>query len=88
MIDIPRARTHGIASVIAVLCALTAAAQDRPVIPHLGETIEVSIINVDVVVTDRKGNHIHGLTRDDFDIYENAKIQPFSNFAEYRRMPF
>jgi hypothetical protein len=56
---------------------------DRPVIPRAGETVEVSIVNVDVVVTDRKGNHVHGLTRNDFEIYEDRKLQPVSNFAEY-----
>jgi VWFA-related protein len=55
----------------------------RPVIPRAGDSIEVSIINVDVVVTDRKGNHVHGLTKDDFEIYESRKLQPVSNFTEY-----
>jgi VWFA-related protein len=61
-----------------------ASAVQTPAIPRAGETIEVSIINVDVVVTDRKGNHVHGLTKDDFEIYENRKLQPVSNFFEYR----
>ncbi len=37
-------------------------------IPSLGETIEVAIVNVDVVVTGKDGKRIHGLTRDDFQI--------------------
>lgn len=53
-------------------------------IPSLGETIEVAIVNVDVVVTGKDGKRIHGLTRDDFQIYENGKSQPLSHFAEYR----
>lgn len=48
-----------------------------------GATIDVSIINVDVFVTDRRGNRVHGLTRDDFEIRENGKLQPITNFAEY-----
>ena len=52
-------------------------------LPVAGETIDVSIINVDVFVTDRKGNRVRGLTRDDFEIRENGKLQPISNFAEY-----
>jgi VWFA-related protein len=67
-----------------ILFALTSIAQDRPPIPHAGEAIDVSIVNVDVVVTDKKGNHVQGLTKDDFEIYENGKLQPVSNFAEYR----
>jgi VWFA-related protein len=48
----------------------------------LSETIDVRVINVDVVVTDRKGNPITGLKRDDFEIYENGQKKPISNFYE------
>lgn len=51
--------------------------------PRTHETIEVSIVNVDVVVTDRKGNRITGLTQNDFEIREGGKVQPITNFAEY-----
>lgn len=64
--------------------ATTSAATTANGIPHLGETVDVSLINVDVFVTDARGNRIRGLTRDDFEIYENGKLQPVSNFAEYR----
>jgi VWFA-related protein len=52
-------------------------------IPSLGETIEISIINVDVVVTDKSGKRVRGLTQADFEIYEDGKLQPVTNFAEY-----
>ncbi|HYI09297.1 MAG TPA: VWA domain-containing protein [Thermoanaerobaculia bacterium] len=52
-------------------------------IPSLGETIEVSIVNVEVFVTDKQGNRVRGLTRGDFEIRENGKTQPITNFAEY-----
>ena len=68
---------------LTVWLCVVATAQNRPLIPRLGETIEVSIVNVDVVVTDRNGNHIHGLTRNDFEIHEDGKLQSVSNFAEY-----
>jgi VWFA-related protein len=48
----------------------------------LVESIDVRVINVDVVVTDRKGNVVHGLTKDDFEIYENGIPKPVSNFYE------
>ncbi|HET7436482.1 MAG TPA: VWA domain-containing protein [Thermoanaerobaculia bacterium] len=51
--------------------------------PQLGETMEVSIVNVDVVVTDKSGNRVHGLTKNDFEILENGKRQAISNFSEY-----
>jgi VWFA-related protein len=63
-----------------LLCCFTLSAQETP---RLGETVEVSIVNVDVVVTDSKGNRVPGLTKDDFEILENGKPQPVSNFAEY-----
>lgn len=66
--------------VSALFLTLSLAAQDAP---RIGETVEVSIVNVDVFVTDRDGNRVHGLTQNDFEIYENGKLQPISNFAEY-----
>lgn len=50
--------------------------------PQLAESIEVRVTNVDVVVTDRSGKHISGLTADDFEIFESGKPQPISNFYE------
>ncbi len=75
-----------LATVAAITMPLIArdGAGERPVIPRAGETIEVSVINVDVVVTDKRGNHVHGLTKDDFEIYEDRKLQPVSNFTEYQ----
>ncbi len=62
---------------------LPAAPQTTPAIPHAGESIEVSIVNVDTVVTDKQGHRVHGLRREDFEIYENGVRQPITNFAEY-----
>ena len=56
-------------------------------IPSIGETIEVSIVNVDVFVTDKQGRRVHGLTKDDFEIRESGKVQAITNFAEYREQP-
>jgi VWFA-related protein len=55
--------------------------------PHLGESIEVSIVNVDVVVTDRDGRPVPGLTARDFEVRENGKLQPVTNFSEYGSVP-
>jgi VWFA-related protein len=48
--------------------------------PPLVEKIEVSVVNVDVTVTDRHGQPVSGLTRNDFEIQEDGKPQPVSNF--------
>jgi VWFA-related protein len=62
--------------ILLALCATAAAAQ------KLAESIEVHVVNVDVVVTDKSGKHVRGLTRDDFQIFENGKPQPITNFYE------
>jgi len=72
-----------LAALLAILaCTVPVSAQS---VPSYGETVEVRIGNVDVVVTDRNGNHIEGLTRDDFEILENGTAQPLTNFYEIRR---
>jgi len=57
-------------------------AQEAQQFPKLVETVNVRVINVDVVVTDRRGNPIPGLKISDFEIYENGKSQPVTNFYE------
>jgi VWFA-related protein len=73
---------------LALASLLLVAAADRPKqplsqLPTLGETIEVSIVNVDVFVTDKGGNRVRGLTMADFEVLENGEKQPITNFAEY-----
>ena len=48
------------------------------------ETIEVRVANVDAVVTDKNGKPFTGLTRDDFELYEDGKRQTITNFSEIR----
>lgn len=71
-------------ALLTLMLTLAVAAQDAP---RLGETIDVSIVNVDVVVTDRQGNRVRGLSRDDFEVYENGVLQPISNFSEFAAAP-
>src|SRR5205814_2692563 len=51
----------------------------------LVEVIEVRVVNVDVVVRDRSGNPVRGLTKDDFDLYEDRVKQTITNLYEVRR---
>ncbi|MFA6958826.1 MAG: VWA domain-containing protein [Thermoanaerobaculia bacterium] len=51
---------------------------------NFGESLEVRIVNVDVVVRDKTGNPVPGLTAADFVLLENGKPMAISNFAEYR----
>lgn len=60
--------------------AQTASPKPANDIPKLTEILDVRVINVDVVVTDKKGNVITGLKKDDFEIFENGIPKPISNF--------
>jgi len=62
---------------LALLLALT---QQQPLV----ESIEVRVVNVDVVVTDKSGKPVSGLTANDFVILEDGKAQPITNFYEVR----
>jgi VWFA-related protein len=66
-------------SLLAVLTTLPFAAQEK-----LVETIEVRVVNIDVVVTDRTGKPVTGLTKDDFEILDNGVRQPITNLYEVR----
>ena len=77
-------RTAVFVSLLLVVLGSAGTGVNAQKIPTLGETIEIAIVNVDVVVTDKDGKRIHALTGDDFEIYENGKAQPLSHFAEYR----
>ena len=70
----------------------TASAQQKPEpageVQKLVENVEVRVINVDVVVTDKKGNIVKGLTKDDFELYENGVQKPISNFYEVEGTKF
>ncbi len=58
-------------------------AQEKPEpLPKLMETVNVRVVNVDVVVTDRKGNPVHGLDVSEFEIVENRIQQKITNFYE------
>jgi VWFA-related protein len=75
----PPAVRRAVAVATLLLMSATLLAQPAPI----GETIEVSIVNIDVFVTDKQGNRVRGLTEKDFDVFENGVKQPISNFAEY-----
>jgi len=47
------------------------------------ETFELRLHNLDVVVTDAKGNPVRGLTQDDFVVTDDGVSQPITNFSAY-----
>lgn len=44
------------------------------------DTVNVSVVNVDVYVTDKQGNPVTGLTRGDFQLFENGRPVEITNF--------
>jgi VWFA-related protein len=69
--------------------ALVAAAVQSPILnaqnpqgpPSVTFQVEVNYVDVDAVVTDEKGNFITGLTRDDFEVFEDGKPQKIDMFS-------
>ena len=60
--------------------APAAEAAGEPVTDQFFESIEVNVVNVDVFVTDKKGNRIRGLKKDDFELLEDGKPVNITNF--------
>jgi len=60
------------------------AAADAATAPDAGETyyesIDVDVVNVEVVATDRSGRPVAGLTRGDFELYEDGRPVAVTNF--------
>ncbi|HEU4520775.1 MAG TPA: VWA domain-containing protein, partial [Thermoanaerobaculia bacterium] len=70
-----------VAVTLFLVLAAQALGQDQT---FFSEVVEVRVTNVDVVVTGRDGKPVTGLTRDDFEIYENGVRQELTNFFEIR----
>ena len=70
-----------------LLAAATVSAQKPPAqppaqapIPPVSERVEVSVTNLDVIVTDSRGNRVPGLTREDFEVLQDGIPQKITNF--------
>jgi len=71
------------AAVAAVLLAAAPTpptAREKPAGPIVVETVQVNVVNVEVLVTDRDGRPVHGLASEDFEILEDGKPIPITNF--------
>jgi len=70
--------------VVMILAALAPAAgaraADEP--PPFGESIDVRVVNVEAVVTDRAGNRVTGLKPGDFHLRVDGKEVPIEYFSE------
>lgn len=74
---------------VLLAAALPLTAQQPPPAPEepasiFGETIDVRVVNVEVVVTDRQGNRVTGLGPGDFRLRVDGKDMPIEYFTEVR----
>ncbi len=82
-----------LAVVLALAAVAPGRAQDKPAapqkppaaappqgLPPVSESVEVSITNIEVVVTDSKGKRVPGLTKEDFQILQDRIPQTVTNF--------
>jgi Ca-activated chloride channel family protein len=74
------------AMVVIVAGAGVRAGQDKPTGQGFSFRTGVELINVTATVTDAQGRFVGGLTADDFEVYEDGKLQTISQF-ESERVP-
>lgn len=55
-------------------------AGDEPPVEFRTETI---LVQIPTIVTDKSGNHVHGLKQENFHIFENGKEQKIANLEEF-----
>ncbi|MCY4560668.1 MAG: VWA domain-containing protein [Chloroflexi bacterium] len=67
---------------LSLLAALPAVGQDSPLPELFSDVIDVRVVNVEAVVTDRKGNRIRGLQAGDFELLVDGVQAPIAYFTE------
>lgn len=70
-----------VAVLIAAMFSISASAlpsQDKPQEPI---RISAELVQVDVLVTGKDGKPVRGLKREDFELYDNGKLQHITNFS-------
>jgi VWFA-related protein len=64
-----------------VVPSFSSAAAQTQAPPSVTFQVEVNYVDVDAIVTDEKGNFVSGLTRDDFEVFEDGKPQKIEMFS-------
>ncbi len=65
--------------VVSLAAATVLAQQTAP--PAVSERVDINVVNVDVTVLDHSGKPVVGLTKADFEVLEDGKQRPISNFS-------
>ena len=79
----PTVGKRGLAPVLALWSGLVGATvlPAQPSQPFV-DSVDVQVVEVDVVVTDKKGRPVKGLTREDFELYVDGQPVEVTNFYE------
>ena len=64
--------------------AVSAQEDDSALDASLSEIVEVTLVNVEVWVTDREGNPVHGLSEADFELFEDGQPMKITHLTELR----
>ena len=75
-------KSAGIPIVALLLAALPTAGQEPPAPDLFSEVIDVRVVNVEAVVTDKEGNRIRGLPVSDFELWVDGWRIPIDYFSE------
>lgn len=79
-----------LALLLAVPTLVWAGAKKTPTPRPIGgltfsDSYQLTVVNIDAFVTDKKGNPVDGLTKDDFRIFQDGTERKITNFAQYTR---
>ena len=73
-----------LATVLACGGASGLGADEPPARVEVGESIDVRVVNVEAVVTDRRGHPVRGLAAADFQLLVDGREVPIDYFTEIR----
>ena len=79
--DLRRSWIRGGVFLCLALHGIFIAAQEQPAAAGQSIRVDVERVNVGVIVTDSKGNFVEGLRREDFQILDDGKLQPITDFS-------
>ena len=71
-----------LAALLLLAAAVPVAAQQDDMPAVFSEVIDVRVVNIEVVVTDRDGERVHGLDASDFELLVDGERMPISYFTE------
>jgi VWFA-related protein len=81
MMNISRLISATLAAVIIPLSPVITLTQDKTKTDQDAIKLKAELVQIDVLVTNKDGKPVSGLSREDFELYDNNKPQHITNFA-------